>query len=371
MTSNSFTNRLYINSDDGLPLDAVYNKTKHELGTSDVRAKPNQSLTLGVVKAVIPSSIGTYSHDPFVNNKLRFDNIKNANIKGTGTAAQRAAYPLVLGSTLTWHVEGSSTGNMIIFNPSADQNIPTTVVAGGITYTVSTAVFCPKQNIVDMLGIMNAASSVVFYFEPTFLVAGIYRIAYNDTTGSVIFPWCGTDPTVARSLGMNIQSPNDYLDPQDFYLYNNDTGVPAQFNSNPYRVQYFLRDPNLASVLPVINVTTNYSVDSFASNGGGARNVISQIPVSVYNLASQAQNISQTTIDSSGGATPTYQTGGDNMLEGTIVFQNNNLVGGHKSIGVSELSTFIVELQDSKGQPLNLQGQNYIIEFEAKSRGDI
>ena len=370
MTSNSFTNRLYINSDDGEALDDIYNKRVFELGTSDVRAKPNQKLTLGVVKAVIPSTIGTYSPNPFVNNKMRFENVRKANEFSFGTVNQRAAFSLITGSTLAWHDESSAVGYIIIFNP--DREYPATIVSGGVTYSVSYATFCPKQNIVDMLGIMNAADLLnTFYFEPDFLKAGLYRIAFNASSGSIVFPWCGTDPTVARSLGMPIQSDTDWKNPQDFYLYNNTTGVPTQYANDPYRVQYMLRDPNLAAVLPVINVVTDYTVDSFSSSSIGNNNIISQIPVVVYNLPSQQQNMSQVTITADGTTTPTYQTGGDSMLEGTIVFQNNNLIGGHKGIGVSELSTFVVELQDSKGQPLHLQGQNYIIEFEAKSTGDI
>ena len=384
MTSNSFTNRLYLNSFDGEPLDEVYNKCRFELGTADIRAKPNQQLTLGVVKAVLPSTMGTYSNDPFVNNKFRMDNITKAIAAGNGTVAQRGAAPFVKnGSTLTWHLDADGViGHHIVFNTNP-QNISTDlsspdayITVGGRQYLISYCPFCPKQNIVDMLGIMNAAvtrisGAEVFYFEPDFLKAGLYRIAFNAASGEIVFPWCGTDPTVARSLGLPIQKDTDWKLPKDYYLYNNTTGVPAQYANDPYRTSFFLRDPNLASVLSVVNVVTDYTVDSFSSSAEGTNNIISQIPIQVYNLASQAQNMSQVTVTASGTVTPTYQTGGDNMLEGTIVFQNNNLMGGHKEIGVNNLNTFVMKLTDTQGQPVNLNGQNYIIEFEAKSSGFI
>ena len=384
MTSNSFTNRLYLNSDDGERLDEVYNKCRFELGSADIRAKPNQQLTLGVVKAVLPSTIGTFSNDPFVNNEFRLENIRKANEAGTGTVAQRGAAPFVTnGSTLTWYLNGSGvTGHHLVFNPppqkiSTSNSSPASyVTVGGRQYIISYIPFSPKNNIVDLLGMMNAAvakisGQEVFYFEPDFLKAGLYRIAFNAASGEVIFPWCGTDPTVARAIGLPIQKDTDWKNPQDYWLYNNTTGVPTAEANNPYKTQFFLRDPNLASVLSVVNVVTDYTVDSFSSAAQGVNNIISQIPIEVYNLPSQAQNMSQVTVTASGTTTPTYQTGGDNMLEGTIVFQNNNLMGGHKEIGVNNLNTFVMKLTDSKGQPVNLQGQNYIIEFEAKSSGDI
>jgi hypothetical protein len=78
--SNSFTNRLYINSDDGQSLDSYYNKQRYELGSSDVRCNPNQQLTLGLVKAVLPSTIGTFSTYPFVNNDFRRECYKLTNL---------------------------------------------------------------------------------------------------------------------------------------------------------------------------------------------------------------------------------------------------------------------------------------------------
>jgi hypothetical protein len=371
--SNSFTNRLYINSDDGQSLDSYYNKQRYELGSSDVRCNPNQQLTLGLVKAVLPSTIGTFSTYPFVNNDFRRECYKLTNL---------VTHPSFVGadknirdSNMTFYLSSTGVATqkvMIIFNPS--KTYPA-VING---YTVRTTPWTPKNTIIDMLGIMNSTLTPVgvdvvpvFKFQESYLKSGLYRIAITSTgTGDVVvFPYLGTDPTLFRAIGGPVMRLDNADLPQSFYLVGGNSTLPHFANTTPEYVSHQMHnDPDLANVSSMINVVTNYTVDSFSSASNGVNNIIAQIPMEIYNLPTQQQVLGVTASIEVEGELPTTTL---NTIEGSIIYQNANLEGGHKGIGVCCLNTFTTQLTDSQGQPLTLNGQNYVLEFEAKSSGSI
>jgi hypothetical protein len=372
--SNSFTNRLYINSNDGQPLDDYYNKKRYELGTADVRCNPNQQLTLGLVKAVLPSTIGTFSTNPFVNTDFRRECYKLTNIVTRPTFL--GFDKNIIDSNMTFYLSSADIADrqrvMIIFNPS--KVYPDTING----YTVRTLPWGPKNTMIDMLGVMNSTltpigvdTDPVFKFQESYLKVGLYRLAITSTGASdvVIFPYLGTDPTVFRAIGGPIMRLDNANNPQNFYLVGGNSTLPHFANTTPEYVSHQMHnDPDLANVSSMINVLTNYTVDSFSSASNGVNNIIAQIPMEIYNLPTQQQVLGVTASVEVEGELPTTTL---NTIEGSIVYQNANLEGGHKGIGVCCLNTFTTQLTDVLGQPLTLNGQNYVLEFEAKSSGSI
>lgn len=332
--STNFSRRMYLNSDDGESQDTLNNNKLFHVGDAEFKSDPNQTLGLAIVKAVLPSTIGS--------------------LPATNKDGDLSMFLLVMSTTAS-----PSQYYRVIFN-SNNLNLPNLVINMDPSTPTLKSTFVnkyynitPKTTPKDIIGIINEiAGETVVALDPESLLIGSNRIALADATGtSDIVNILGSlnnlnptvplpfDPTTLRMLGVPEKGQT---------LFNSPTlGTVMKYELNP------------GSALSAVQVRTQFNCGSFSSCNNGVRSILGEIPVLMSN--SMATNQVLSSVDNS--VVTDYQS------DSQIVYQNMSLQGAHKNIKSDTITNIDVTLTNAEGGILNLLGQTYYLELEVISIG--
>lgn len=331
--ATNISRRIYLNSNDGDAQDTLNNNKIFHVGSGEFRSDPNQTLGLAIVKAVLPSTIGS--------------------LPATNKDGDLSMFLLII-STDT----NPSQHFRVIFN-SNDLDLPDLVINVDPTTPNLTTTFVnkyynitPKTTPKDIIGIINEiAGEIAVALDPGSLLIGSNRLALADATGTsdivdilgpinnlnptVPFPY---DPATLRMLG----TPNGQI------LFNSPTlGTVAKYELNP------------GNALSAVQVRTQFNCGSFSSCNNGVRSILGEIPVTMSN--SMATNQVLSSVDN------TVVT--DYQADSQIIYQNMSLQGAHKNIQCDTITNIDLTLTNADGGILNLLGQTYYLELEVISIG--
>jgi len=331
--ATNISRRMYLNSNDGDSQDTLNNNKIFHVGSAEFKSDPNQSLGLAIVKAVLPSTIGSL---PATNKDGDLSMVLISEAVGTGGLHYR-----------------------IIFN-SNDLDLPDFVInmdptqSGLTTFVNKYYNITPKTTPKDIIGILNeVCGSTIVALDPESLLIGSNRIALADQTGSDVFFMLGplsnngvelpTDPATLRMFG---------CPPEGQLLYH--YALDPTFAKTVMKYEL-----NPGSALSAVQVRTQFNCGSFSSCNNGVRSILGEIPVTMSNSMATNQVLSSVT----NLVITDYQT------DAQIIYQNMSLQGAHKNIHSDTISNIDLTLTNADGGILNLLGQTYYLELEVISIG--
>ena len=331
--STNISRRMYLNSNDGDSQDTLNNNKIFHVGDAEFKSDPNQTLGLAIVKAVLPSTIGSLPATNKDGDLSMFLLIVSTNTNPS------------LHFRVIFNSNNKDLPNLVINVDPTTPNLTTTFVNKYYNIT-------PKTTPKDIIGIINEiAGETVVTLDPESLLIGSNRIALADATGTsdivdilgpinnlnptVPFPY---DPATLRMLGA----------PTGQTLYNSPTlGTVVKYELNP------------GSALSAVQVRTQFNCGSFSSCNNGVRSILGEVPVIMSNSMATNQVLSSVT----NLVTTDYQT------DAQIVYQNMSLQGAHKNIKCDTVTNIDLTLTNADGGILNLLGQTYYLELEVISIG--
>lgn len=331
--STNISRRMYLNSNDGDSQDTLNNNKIFHVGDAEFKSDPNQTLGLAIVKAVLPSTIGSL---PATNKDGDLSMVLISESAGGGGLHYRIIF---------------NSNNLdlpdFVINMDPTQSELTTFVNKYYNIT-------PKTTPKDIIGILNEVTgATIVTLDPESLLIGSNRIALADPTGSNVFFMLGplssggvalpTDPATLRMFG---------CPPEGQLLYH--------YATNPALYQTVMKyELNPGSALSAVQVRTQFNCGSFSSCNNGVRSILGEIPVTMSNSMATNQVLSSV----SNLVITDYQT------DAQIIYQNMSLQGAHKNIKTDTVTNIDLTLTNADGGILNLLGQTYYLELEVISIG--
>jgi hypothetical protein len=301
----SNSRRVYISSVDNITPDPKFSTIELNLANARLERKSHQRLSVALVKASLPAETAALPITSVVSTDIKRDISVLAFATTTGTK-QRIYY----NQTNTTMNSGANISNGY--------------------WTLNTTI----NQILAQINSIAGGGSLLQVDSLNRLIMG--------SVGGVRFFWDDSSPKIMTALGLKRTLPAGSAEE---VLITPGANVPA-------------RDPvNVASVLPVIYITTNLNMESFTSaKKGQSVNILGSVPVSL-DVTATGNNTRIAVINGVQQVnTPSTQ----------LNYTNHSLVGSHKSIDAKIISDLVLNLVNDELRPIGTLGKEWNLTLDVK-----
>lgn len=301
----SNSRRVYISSVDNITPDPKFSTIELNLANARLERKSHQRLSVALVKASFPAEMGALPVTSVVSTDIKRDISVLAFATTTG-AKQRIYY----NQTNTTMNSGANIHNGY--------------------WTLNTTI----DQILAQINLIAGGGSNIKLDSLNRLIMG--------STGGIRFFWDDSSPKIMTALGLKRTLPAGSAEEVTITAGAN---VPA-------------RDPvNVASILPVIYITTNLNLESFTSaKKGQSVNILGSVPVSLDITATGNTTLISVINGVQQVNTPSTQ----------LNYTNHSLAGSHKSIDAKIISDLVLNLVNDELRPIGTLGKEWNLTLDVK-----
>ena len=301
----SNSRRVYISSVDNITPDPKFSTIELNLANARLERKSHQRLSVALVKASFPAEMGALPVTSVVSTDIKRDISVLAFATTTGLK-QRIYY----NQTNTSMNSGANISNGF--------------------WTLNTTI----NQILDQINLILGGGSNLKLDSLNRLIMG--------STGGVRFFWDDSSVKIMNAFGLKRTLPAGAGEEVTITAGAN---VPA-------------RDPvNIASILPVIYITTNLNMESFTSaKKGQSVNILGSVPVSLDVTATGNTTLITVISGVQQVNTPSTQ----------LNYTNYSLAGSHKSIDAKIISDLVLNLVNDELRPIGTLGKEWNLTLDVK-----
>lgn len=305
----SNSRRVYISSVDNKTFDPQFSTIDINLSGARLERKSNQNLSIAVVKASFPSQMGA----------LPVTSVKSTDInKNISVLA------------FSWD-DGTTFGlkQRIYYNQTSSTLNSGANIHNGF-WTLNTSL----NEILTQINAINGNSDLK--------VDSLNRLITGSSTKSINFWWDDSSVRIMNALGLKRTLP---AGSGEITIITGGGNIPD-------------RSPvNVASILPVIYITTNTNMHTFSSaKKGQSINILASVPVSLD--ANTAGN--NTLITVINGVQEVYSQSSQ------LNYTNYSLEGSHKSIDEKIISNMVLGLVNDELRPIGTLGKEWNLTLDVK-----
>lgn len=305
----SNSRRVYISSVDNKTFDPQFSTIDINLSGARLERKSNQNLSIAVVKASFPSQMGA----------LPVTSVKSTDInKNISVLA------------FSWD-DGTTFGlkQRIYYNQTSSTLNSGANIHNGF-WTLNTSL----NEILTQINAINGNSDLK--------VDSLNRLITGSSTKSINFWWDDSSVRIMNALGLKRTLP---AGSGEITIITGGGNIPD-------------RSPvNVASILPVIYITTNTNMHTFSSaKKGQSINILASVPVSLD--ANTAGN--NTLITVINGVQEVYSQSSQ------LNYTNYSLEGSHKSIDEKIISNMVLGLLNDELRPIGTLGKEWNLTLDVK-----
>jgi len=305
----SNSRRVYISSVDNKTFDPQFSTIDINLSGARLERKSNQNLSIALVKASFPSQMGA----------LPVTSVKSTDInKNISVLA------------FSWD-DGTTFGlkQRIYYNQTSSTLNSGANIHNGF-WTLNTSI----NEILTQINAINGNSDLK--------VDSLNRLITGSSTKSISFWWDDSSVKIMNALGLKRTLPAG----------SGETTIITGGGNIPDRSPV-----NVASILPVIYITTNTNMHTFSSaKKGQSINILASVPVSLD--ANTAGN--NTLITVIGGVQEVYSQSSQ------LNYTNYSLEGSHKSIDEKIISNMVLGLVNDELRPIGTLGKEWNLTLDVK-----
>ena len=307
----SNSRRVYISSVDNKTFDPQFSTIDINLSGARLERKSNQNLSIALVKASFPSQMGA----------LPITSVKSSDISKNIS---------VLAFSFSTDGVTFGTKQRIYYNQTSSTLNSGANIHNGF-WTLNTSI----NEILTQINTINGVTSDL-------KVDSLNRLIMSSPTIAIGFYWDDSSVKIMKAFGFT-------------------RNLPAGSGESPIitGVENFPdRSPvNVASVLPVIYITTNNNMHTFSSaNKGQSVNILASVPVSL-NTNTSGNNTIITVI---GGLQDIYSQSSQ------LNYTNHSLEGSHKSIDEKIISNMTLGLVNDELRPIGTLGKEWNLTLDVK-----
>lgn len=301
----SNSRRVYISSVDNITPDPKFSTIELNLANARLERKSHQRLSVALVKASFPAEMGALPVTSVVSTDIKRDISVLAFATTTG-AKQRIYY----NQTNTTLNSGANIHNGY--------------------WTLNTSI----DQILAQINSIAGGGSLLQLDSLNRLIMG--------SVGGIRFYWDDSSVKIMTALGLKRTLPDGA---GEEVLITPGANVPA-------------RDPvNVASILPVIYITTNLNLESFTSaKKGQSVNILGSVPVSLDITATGNNTLISVINGVQQVNTPSTQ----------LNYTNHSLAGSHKSIDAKIISDLVLNLVNDELRPIGTLGKEWNLTLDVK-----
>jgi hypothetical protein len=302
----SNSRRVYISSVDNITPDPKFSTIELNLANARLERKSHQRLSVALVKASFPAEMGALPVTSVVSTDIKRDISVLAFATTTG-AKQRIYY----NQTNTTMNSGANIHNGY--------------------WTLNTTI---DQILAQINSIAGGGSLLQ--------LDSLNRLIIGTGGAGVRFYWDDSSVKIMTTLGLKRTLPAGSAEE---VLITAGANVPA-------------RDPvNVASILPVIYITTNLNLESFTSaKKGQSVNILGSVPVSLDITATGNSTLISVINGVQQVNTPSTQ----------LNYTNHSLAGSHKSIDAKIISDLVLNLVNDELRPIGTLGKEWNLTLDVK-----
>ena len=305
----SNSRRVYISSVDNKTFNPQFSTIDINLSGARLERKSNQNLSIAVVKASFPSQMGA----------LPVTSVKSTDInKNISVLA------------FSWD-DGTTFGlkQRIYYNQTSSTLNSGANIHNGF-WTLNTSL----NEILTQINAINGNSDLK--------VDSLNRLITGSSTKSINFWWDDSSVRIMNALGLKRTLP---AGSGEITIITGGGNIPD-------------RSPvNVASILPVIYITTNTNMHTFSSaKKGQSINILASVPVSLD--ANTAGN--NTLITVINGVQEVYSQSSQ------LNYTNYSLEGSHKSIDEKIISNMVLGLLNDELRPIGTLGKEWNLTLDVK-----
>lgn len=307
----SNSRRVYISSVDNKTFDPQFSTIDINLSGARLERKSNQNLSIALVKASFPSQMGAL---PITSVKSS-DISKNISVLAFSFSTNGTSFT---DKQRIYYNQTSSTLNSGTYNHNGYWCLNTSI-----------------NQILSQINLINGSGSDL-------KLDSFGRLTMGTTPLKIAFFWDDSSARILNALGLKRTLPPNSLET---------TQIGSSVNI-PDRTPV-----NVASILPVIYITTNNNMHTFSSaKKGQSVNILASIPVSLD--TNTAGN--NTLITVTGGVQEVYSQSSQ------LNYTNYSLEGSHKSIDEKIISNMVLGLVNDELRPIGTLGKEWNLTLDVK-----
>ena len=311
----SDSRRVYISSVDNQTYDPKFSTIDINLSGARLERKSNERLSIALVRASFPSQMGA----------LPITSVKSSDINNKNISVLAFSWDDGVNFGLKQRIYYNQTSSTL--NSGAN-------IHNGF-WTLNTSI----NEILTQINAINGGNTDL-------KVDSLNRLIMGSSTKSISFWWDDSSVKIMNALGLKRTLPAG----------SGETSIITNAANSPDR-----NPVNVASVLPVIYITTNNNMHTFSSaNKGQSVNILASVPVSL-NTNTSGNNTIITVI---GGLQDIYSQSSQ------LNYTNHSLEGSHKSIDEKIISNMTLGLVNDELKPIGTLGKEWNLTLDVKTLDD-